>query len=91
MIKTIELALPEEFEDNIKRDMLKAAQEAFRATAHKYQYAEYMQRQTAAEYIGVAVSTLDKLTRQGLPTIIIDGLKLYRKASIDSYLLEHQI
>lgn len=91
MARTVELALPDEFEDNIKRDMLEAAQRAFRAVAAKYHYPEYMQRKVAAEYLGMGVTKLDKLTAAGLPVSVVDGLKIYRKESIDKYMLEHEV
>ncbi|MDE3295710.1 helix-turn-helix domain-containing protein [Lacticaseibacillus rhamnosus] len=91
MAISVAMNLPDDFEESIKRDMYATALEAFKATAKKHPFAEYMQRKDAAEYLGVSSSTLDKLTKQGLPTIIIDGLKLYRKASLDQWLLKHQI
>ncbi|EPC70847.1 helix-turn-helix domain-containing protein [Lacticaseibacillus paracasei] len=91
MAISVAMNLPDDFEESIKRDMYATALEAFRATAKKHPFAEYMQRKDAAEYLGVSTGTLDKLTKQGLPTIIIDGLKLYRKTSLDQWLLKHQI
>lgn len=91
MAISVAMNLPDDFEESIKRDMYATALEAFKATAKKHPFAEYMQRKDAAEYLGVSTGTLDKLTKQGLPTIIIDGLKLYRKTSLDQWLLKHQI
>lgn len=87
----VAMNLPDDFEEQIKRDMYSTALEAFKATAKKHPFAEYMQRKDAADYLGVSTGKLDQLTRQGLPTIIIDGFKLYRKASLDQWMLDHQI
>lgn len=43
-----------------------------------------------ARYLGVSVNTLKKLESMGLPSIIIDGLKLYSKEEAVKFLLSKQ-
>ncbi|MFT8859242.1 DNA-binding protein [Schleiferilactobacillus harbinensis] len=87
----IELQLPDDFEESIKRDMYKAALEAFQATAQKHQWADYLNRDRAAAYLGVSTGYLDKLTTLGMPTIMIDGHKLYKKSEVDKFMLSFQM
>lgn len=91
MPKTITLPLPDEFEADLKKEMAAAALNAFRSVAGKHRWADYLQRKDCAERLGISVSKLDDLTRRGLPTVVIDGLKLYRNASVDKWMLEHEI
>ncbi|WP_125705513.1 helix-turn-helix transcriptional regulator [Lacticaseibacillus daqingensis] len=91
MVKTITLPVPDEYEQGLKQEMRAAAVEAFRSAAGRHRWAEYLQRKDAAEMIGVSVSTLDKLTAQGMPCVVIDGLKLWRRASVDQWLLKHEM
>lgn len=91
MPATLNIPLPEQFERDIKQEMKVAALEAFHETAGRHHWAEYLQRKDAAEYLGISTGTLDKLTRMGAPTIIIGGLKVYRKASLDKWMLSHEI
>jgi predicted methyltransferase len=90
MQSKIEIQLPDDFEENIKRDMYQVAFEAFQATAQKHQWADYLNRQRAAEYLGVSLGYLDKLTALGMPTIMIDGHKLYKRSEVDKFMLSYQ-
>lgn len=87
----IELQLPDDFEEGIKRDMYTVALEAFKATAQKHAWAEYLNRDRAAAYLGVSTGYLDKLTALGMPTIMIDGYKLYKKSEVDKFMLSFQM
>lgn len=91
MVQTITLAVPDEFETSLKQEMQAAALAAFQQVAGKHRWADYLQRKDCAERLGISVSKLDDLTKRGLPTVVIDGLKLYRNASVDKWMLEHEI
>lgn len=50
----------------------------------------FLKQKYAAEYLGISVNTLKSLERQGLPSITIDGLKLYSKEEMNKFLLSKQ-
>lgn len=86
----VELRLPDDFEENIKHDMYRLAFEAFQATAQKHQWADYLNRNRAADYLGVSLNYFDKLVKMGLPVIMIDGYKLFKRSEIDKFMLSYQ-
>lgn len=91
MAINVAMSLPDDFEAQIKRDMYSTALEAFKVTASRHIFAEYMKRKDAAQYLGISTGYLDQLTNKGLPTILLDGLKLYKRSSIDQWMVDHQI
>lgn len=91
MLKNISLEIPQQFENDLRQEMQAVALEAFKAVASRHTFAEYMKRKDAAQYLGISTGYLDQLTTKGLPTILLDGLKLYKRSSVDQWMLEHQI
>ncbi|MHA3067030.1 helix-turn-helix transcriptional regulator [Lacticaseibacillus saniviri] len=51
----------------------------------------YMRRKDAAVYMGIGLTTFDKLVREGLPAIVIDGPTLFSRATIDAWLADQQM
>lgn len=88
---SVAMSLPDDFEAQIKHDMYSTALEAFKVTASRHTFAEYMKRKDAAQYLGISTGYLDQLSTKGLPTILLDGLKLYKRSSVDQWMLDHQI
>lgn len=91
MLKNISLEIPQQFENDLRQEMQAVALEAFKAVASRHTFAEYMKRKDAAQYLGISTGYLDQLTTKGLPTILLDGLKLYKRSSVDQWMLDHQI
>lgn len=55
------------------------------------QYGEYLTTKQAREYLGgISINTLNKLRKQGLQRVTIDGLCLYKKTDICEFLDEHR-
>lgn len=50
----------------------------------------FLKQRYMAEYLGISVNTLKKLERDGLPSITLDGLKLYSKEEVKKWVLSHQ-
>lgn len=50
----------------------------------------FLKQRYMAEYLGISVNTLKKLERDGLPSITLDGLKLYSKEDVKEWILSHQ-
>lgn len=91
MLKNISLEVPQQFEKDLRQEMQTVALEAFKAVASRHTFAEYMKRKDAAEYLGISTGYLDQLTTKGLPTILLDGLKLYKRSSVDQWMMDHQV
>ena len=51
----------------------------------------YLNRKDIAKYFGVAESTISYWATLGMPVAIIDGRKLYGKASITEWLKNHEV
>lgn len=51
----------------------------------------YLNRKDIAKYFGVAESTISYWATLGMPVAIIDGRKLYGKASITEWLKSHEV
>lgn len=52
---------------------------------------QYMNKKEAAQYIGVSFNTFQKLEKNGLPIIQIDGIMLVKKDDIDIFLNNYKI
>ena len=91
MPKTIELQVPAEYEDQLKQEMEAAALAAFKAVAGRQRFAEYMNRKTLSEYLGVSAGTVDKLKALGMPTITVDTLLMFKRSEVDKFLLSYQL
>lgn len=50
----------------------------------------FLKQNEMAKYLGISVNSLKKLETYGLPSITIDGLRLYSKEEAVKFLLEHQ-
>ncbi|MCT3192756.1 DNA-binding protein [Lacticaseibacillus rhamnosus] len=91
MLKNISLEVPQQFEKDLRQEMQAVALEAFKDVASKCSFAEYLKRKDAAQYLGISTGYLDQLTAKGLPTIMLDGLKLYKRSSVDQWMVDHQV
>ncbi len=55
------------------------------------QHREVMSRQEACVYLGVSLSTMERLIRAGaLPVVKLERRVLIRKASLDAWLQAHE-
>ncbi|WP_051353000.1 helix-turn-helix domain-containing protein [Vagococcus lutrae] len=50
----------------------------------------FLKQRYMAEYLGISVNTLKKLECDGLPSIKLDGLKLYSKEDVKKWILSYQ-
>lgn len=50
----------------------------------------FLKQKYMAEYLGISVNSLKKLEAEGLPSITLDGLKLYSKEEVAQWVLSHQ-
>jgi len=50
----------------------------------------FLKQKYAAQFVGVSINKFKEFEKQGMPTIIIDGMKLYSKDDIVRWVLEHQ-
>lgn len=50
----------------------------------------FLKQKYMAEFLGISVNSLKKLEIEGLPSVTLDGLKLYSKEEITKWMLGHQ-
>ena len=50
----------------------------------------FLKQKYMAEFLGISVNSLKKLELEGLPSITLDGLKLYSKEDVSKWILSHQ-
>lgn len=50
----------------------------------------FLKQKYMAEWLGISRNTLMKLEIEGLPSITLDGLKLYSKEEVSKWILLHQ-
>lgn len=50
----------------------------------------FLKQKYMAQWLGISVNTLKSFQAQGMPVIIIDGITLYSKKEVSSWLLKHQ-
>lgn len=50
----------------------------------------FLKQKYMAEYLGISVNSLKKLEIEGLPSVTLDGLKLYSKEDVSKWILSHQ-
>ena len=53
MLKNISLEIPQQFENDLRQEMQAVALEAFKAVANRHNFAEYLKRKDAAQYLGI--------------------------------------
>ncbi|WP_119904681.1 hypothetical protein [Brochothrix thermosphacta] len=50
----------------------------------------FLKQKNMAEWFDISVNTLKQWERNGLPTIHIEGIKLYSKDEVSKWVLSHQ-
>ncbi|MGO2267072.1 MAG: hypothetical protein ACTH54_09530 [Vagococcus salmoninarum] len=50
----------------------------------------FLKQKYCAEWLGISVNTLKTWERQGLPSIMIDGVKLFSKKDTTKWVMKHQ-
>lgn len=50
----------------------------------------FLKQKYCSEWLGISVNTLKKMESQGLPSIMIDGIKFYSKDEVSKWILKHQ-
>lgn len=50
----------------------------------------FLKQKYMAEFLGISVNSLKKLEIEGLPSVTLDGLKLYSKEDVSRWILSHQ-
>ncbi|MDY5602754.1 MAG: DNA-binding protein [Lactobacillus delbrueckii] len=51
----------------------------------------YLSRKKAAEFFGIAPTTLDAWVKSGAPVAMVNGSKMYGKESITRWLQDHEV
>lgn len=84
----IGIKLPPELEQATREMIGNAIKQVVTETRQANCFPEYMNQRQAAKYLGTSPSTLIKWEKAdiGFPTIMIEGSKHYKKASLDEWM-----
>lgn len=87
----LQVMLTEEQSSSLKQYVFELTKESI-AEAKKVAGLDrpFLKQKYAAEFIGISVNTLKSLEKQGMPSVTIDGLKLYSKDEMVKWILSHQ-
>lgn len=87
----MQVTLSDEQTESLKRYIFEVTKESIKE-AKKVAGLDkpFLKQKYAAEYLGISVNTLKSLESQGLPSITIDGLKLYAKEEMIKWILSKQ-
>lgn len=87
----MQVSLSEEQTVSLKRYIFTITQEAVEEARKSAGLDKpFLKQKYASEYLGISVNTLKSLEKQGLPSITINGLKLYSKEEMKKFLLSKQ-
>lgn len=87
----VKMQVPPEFEEHIKREMLKTAVEAYKLAGKREALPEYLNMRQAGEYAGVSFNTLKKWIAMDLRVSNIAGMQRISKKAIDNFYKAHEI
>lgn len=87
----MQVYLSEEQTNELKRFLYLVTKDSIQSAKEDAQLDQpFLKQRYMAEYLGISVNTLKKLERDGLPSITLDGLKLYSKEDVKKWILSHQ-
>lgn len=82
------MELPSELQDTINETVRRALDTCIKENAKANQFPPYMNQRLAATYLHVAPATIIKWEKQysNFPVLVLDGVKRYKKTSLDSWM-----
>lgn len=90
-MKNIQVYLSEEQSKDLKQYIYTIAKEGIEEAKRNANLDQPLLKQKyMAEYLGISVNSLKKLELEGLPSVTLDGLKLYSKDEAVKWILGHQ-
>ncbi len=90
-MENLQVFLSKEQSESLKQYVFEIAKESI-AEAKKVAGLDkpFLKQNEMAKYLGISVNSLKKLQTYGLPSVMIDGLRLYSKEEAVKFLLQHQ-
>lgn len=87
-MEAIKMQLPDALQESTKQMVKDALSLVISETQEKESYPAYMNQRLAAKYLHVAPATLIKWEKKykDFPVIVLDGIKRYKKASLDKWM-----
>lgn len=91
-MNNIQVMLSEEQTESLKMFVFDLTKEAISEAKHMAGMDKpFLKQGEMAKWLGISVNTLKKLeVQEGLPSVTIDGLKLYSKEEVTKFLLSKQ-
>ena len=82
--------LPEDLERQLRLHYDEIVTNALKKALESPLQKPYLRVNELASWIGVSDTTIRKWVRQGMPSVMIDGVVLYSKKSVTKWLDEHE-
>ncbi|MCI3029773.1 hypothetical protein LMF32_12030 [Desemzia sp. C1] len=90
-MNNVQIILSDEQANALKKYVFEITREGIEAAKEISKINQpFLKQKFMAQFLGISVNTLIKWESQGLPTIIIDGTKLYSKQEVSKWILQHQ-
>lgn len=90
-MSSIQVTLSDEQTESLKDYIFTITKESIeQAQSNAKLDKRFLKQKYAAEWLGISVNTLKNFEKQGMPTIIIQGMKLYSKDAISKWILKYQ-
>lgn len=88
-MEAIKMELPSELQNTINETVKEALDICIKNNVKANQFPPYMNQRLAASYLHVAPATIIKWEKQysNFPVMVVDGVKRYKKTSLDNWML----
>lgn len=87
----LKMTVPDEYEQQIKKEMLDSAVEAYKLAGEREALPEWLNIKQACAYAGVSFNTLKKWIAMGLRVSTIAGMQRISKKAINDFYQENEM
>lgn len=90
-VKQMQVMLTEEQSASLQRFFYETAQQAIAEAKHNAGVDKrFLRKGECAEWLGISRNSLNKLEREGMKSIVIDGITFFDREEVTKYLLSKQ-
>ncbi|MCO7026823.1 DNA-binding protein [Tetragenococcus halophilus] len=87
----MEVMLTEDQQASLQRFVYETTKQAIAEAQHNAGVdKQFMRKGECAEWLGISRNSLNKLEREGMPSIVIDGITFFNRDTVTEYLLSKQ-
>ncbi|MGY3750993.1 helix-turn-helix domain-containing protein [Vagococcus acidifermentans] len=87
----MEVLLSSEQSKHLKKYIFEITKDSIYAASQTIDISKpFLKQKYMAEWLGISVNTLKSWEAQGLPSIVIDGVKFFSKEEVSKWILQFQ-